>query len=149
MNWYLKQPHGQLHCLRKLSPLVSHTSSHILSKQKHCHPIMTHLQHRRDTVYEVLQTEKVVTVPSLRVISRRVCRVSSFGSAVPDAEGISGWHQTPSSTRRHAKPSSNFYLPPLVLRGIRRRRTLVTSKTSPSNHYRDHGSNEIGAARTS
>ena len=111
MNWYIRQRHGQLHCLRKLSPLVSRTSSHILSKRKHCHPITTHLQHRRVTIYEVLQTEEVVTVPSLRVISRRVCRVSSFGSALPDTEDISGWHQTPSSTRRHARPSSNFYLP--------------------------------------
>ena len=111
MNWYIRQPHGQLHCLRKLSPLVSRTSNHILSKRKHRRLITTHLQHRRVMVYRVLQTEEVVTVPSLRVISRRLCRVSSFGSAVPDAEGISGWHQTPSSTRRHARPSSNFYLP--------------------------------------
>ena len=111
MNWYLRQPHGQLHCLRKLSPLVSRTSNHILSKRKHRRLITTHLQHRRVTVYEVLQTEKAVTVPSLRVISRRVCRVSSFGSAVTDTEGISGWHQTPSSTRMNAKPNSNFYLP--------------------------------------
>ena len=38
MNWYLRQRHGQLHCLRKLSPLVSRTSNHILSKRKHRPP---------------------------------------------------------------------------------------------------------------
>ena len=149
MHWHLGQHHGQLHCLWKLSPLVSRTSIHILSKRKHRRLITTNLQHRRVTVYGVLQTEEVATVPSLRVIPRRVCRVSSHGSAIPDAEGISGWHQTPSSTRMHARPLSNVHSPFPRPPRHQTPQTSLTSKSSPSNHYHDHGSNEIGAARTS
>ena len=65
------------------------------------------------------------------------------------AEGISGWHQTPSSTRRHASPCSNFFLPSTHPPRHKTLWTSVTSKMSPSNHYQDHGSNEIGTARTS
>ena len=121
INWYLTQHHGQLHCLSKLSLLVSWTSSHILSKRKHRRLITTHLQHRRVTVYGVLQTEEVVTVPSLRA-----SLVEFVASAASEVQyemlkvflaGIKHHHQL---ARMPDTVATTIRLP-LVLRGIRRR----------------------------
>ena len=128
MNWYLRQHHGQLHCLRKLSLLVSWTSSHILSKRNHRRLITTHLQHRRVTVYGVLQTEDVVTVPSLRA-----SLVEFVVSAASEVQyqmlkvyltGIKHHHQL----ARMPDPVATSIRLPLVLRGIRRRELRLHPK---------------------
>ena len=119
MNWYIRLHHGQLHCLRKLSPLVSRTSRNILSKQKHRCLIMTHLQHNRVTVYGVLQTEEVVTVHSLR--ASLVEFVVSAASEVQYQTlkvylaGIKHHHQLAGMP----DPVATSIRLPLVLRGIR------------------------------
>ena len=118
MNWYLRQHYGQLYCLRKLSPLVSRTSSHILSKRKHRRLITTHLQNRRVTVYGVLQTEDVVTVPSLRP-----SLVEFVASAASEVQyqmlkvylaGIKHHHQL----ARMPDPVATSIRLPLVIQGI-------------------------------
>ena len=121
MNWYLRQHHGQLHCLRKLLPLVSQTGSHILSKRKHRCLITTHVQHRRVTVYEDLQTEEVVTVPSLRA-----SLVEFVVSAASEVQyqmlkvylaGIKHHHQLAGMP----DPVATSIRLPLILRGIKQR----------------------------
>ena len=127
MNWYLRQHHGHSTACESShywSPGLAATSFQTKPSPPHhnapttqaCHGIRSSANRRCGHCSQP------------QSISRRVCRVSSFGSAVPDAEGISDWHQTPSSTCTHARPRSNFYSPSPRLRGIRRRELRLHPK---------------------
>ena len=149
MNWYLRQHHSQLHCLRKLLQLVSQTGSHILSKQKHPCLITTHVQQSRVTVYEDLQTQEVVTVPSLRA-----SLVEFVVSAASEVQyqmlkvylaGIKHHHQLAGMP----DPVATSIRLPLVLRGIRRRGHRLPPKSRLPITIKIIGKNEISAARTS